>query len=130
MTLYKYLAPNLQKILSSQEIRFTQPEFFNDPFESFPFIQQLMTEARFDDFIISKLPDYITDKFIEENITTLMKNNPWLDSNEKLITENKIEIINRVKLQIPDFISLVKKEFTKSSNDEWLKLSTKKRASK
>jgi len=108
MTLYKYLTPNLKIILDSQEIRFTQPELFNDPFESFPFIQQLIAEAKFDDLITSRFPEYDTDTCIKENIATTLKEKlPSLTSEEKAKVENNMELVNDVKLQFADLISVL-----------------------
>lgn len=42
MKLYKYVSPELwDKILKAKQIRFTQPEIFNDPFEMQPFYESL-----------------------------------------------------------------------------------------
>lgn len=42
MKVYKYVSPELwDKILKAKQIRFTQPEVFNDPFEMQPFYEPL-----------------------------------------------------------------------------------------
>jgi len=126
MTLYKYLTPNLKVILNNLEIRFTQPEFFNDPFESFPFIQQIMTESVFDNLFASKFPEYNTDKFINESIAnTLEENFHTLSLEQRVQVENNQQLINDLKLQLGDLASAMKQIFSQSSNSEWLKLSEK-----
>jgi len=52
--LYKYLSPNRFDVLESKMIRFTQPEYFNDPFEFNPVIDRLFSK-NFADSIISNL---------------------------------------------------------------------------
>jgi len=125
MTLYKYLDPNLKIIFNSLEIRFTQPEFFNDPFESFPFIQQLITKDKFDNLLASEFSEDDSNKFIKENIAaTLNENFPLLTPGQRVEIENNPELIDYLKLQFPEFISNAKEILTQSSNDKWLKLST------
>jgi hypothetical protein len=88
MILYKYFSPDLKKARSNKEIRFTQPEFFNDPFESFPFIYQVITENRFDNIIKSKL---LTDEFLKKNIEVVLNENyPLLSSSEVSKIKNSL----------------------------------------
>lgn len=41
MRLYKYVSPERTDVLKNGLIRFTQPTSFNDPFETFPYLQSL-----------------------------------------------------------------------------------------
>ena len=41
MTIYKYFNPDCIEILENSLIRFTQPSIFNDPFECFPYLQEI-----------------------------------------------------------------------------------------
>lgn len=43
MILYKYLNPNRIDVLENGLIRFTQPKFFNDPFEALPKVEKLFS---------------------------------------------------------------------------------------
>lgn len=45
MILYKYLRPDRLEVLASNEIRFTQPSAFNDPFDSQPCFERLLPRA-------------------------------------------------------------------------------------
>lgn len=45
MILYKYLPPNLLKVLQERRVRFTQPGDFNDPFEFRPKIDAAITDG-------------------------------------------------------------------------------------
>jgi hypothetical protein len=48
MRIFKYLSPKRIDVLSKQQIRFTQPKYFNDPFEHLPNMPALMNEDIFE----------------------------------------------------------------------------------
>ena len=43
--LYKYLSPERIDVLQNKQIRFTQPEALNDPFELKPLFEELLPES-------------------------------------------------------------------------------------
>lgn len=49
MRLYKYVSPERTDVLKNWLIRFTQPTSFNDPFETFPYLQSLGTPEQYED---------------------------------------------------------------------------------
>ena len=46
MLLYKYAPPERTDVLRNGQIRLTQPSSFNDPFETLPYLQSLVTPGR------------------------------------------------------------------------------------
>ena len=48
MRIFKYLSPKRIDVLKKQQIRFTQPKYFNDPFEHLPNMPMLMNEDMFE----------------------------------------------------------------------------------
>jgi hypothetical protein len=56
MRLYKYIAPQLADLLASRRIRFTQPIYFNDPFELAPCIEAAM-DASYEDLLVRQVLD-------------------------------------------------------------------------
>jgi len=48
MKIFKYLSPKRIDVLKKQQIRFTQPKYFNDPFEHLPNMPMLMNEDMFE----------------------------------------------------------------------------------
>ena len=57
MTLFKYVTAERLDVISSLEIRFTQPNALNDPFELQPNIDSLVGEAD----ILANLPESPVD---------------------------------------------------------------------
>ena len=45
MKIFKYLEPDRIDVLEFSRIRFSQPAYLNDPFESLPFLSKLMSES-------------------------------------------------------------------------------------
>lgn len=60
MILYKYLPPNLLKVLQDKRVRFTQPGDFNDPFEFRPQIEAAVTDGE-------------VQAYVEENFEKLVE---------------------------------------------------------
>jgi hypothetical protein len=54
MRLYKYIAPQWASVLETRLIRFTQPMYFNDPFELAPCVEAAM-DTSFEDYLIRKV---------------------------------------------------------------------------
>jgi hypothetical protein len=57
MTLFKYIRPERVDVIRNLEIRFTQPDALNDPFELQPHIDSLVAEAD----VLENLPESPTD---------------------------------------------------------------------
>lgn len=57
MKLYKYVVPDRVDVLQNRSIRFTQPEYLNDPFELRPRVEQLLSNADVED-IFKKLDSF------------------------------------------------------------------------
>src|SRR5690348_6823697 len=55
MRLYKYIAPQWVSLLETRRIRFTQPIYFNDPFELAPCIEAAMDKSYEDRLICEVL---------------------------------------------------------------------------
>jgi len=56
MILYKYLPPDRIGVLKNAELRFTQPEEFNDAFDSAPLFDQLGTKDAFKEICYASYP--------------------------------------------------------------------------
>lgn len=66
MRLYKYLPPERADVLIRARLRFTQPLFFNDPFELSPTIRALIAASDEDQFVESALAsDEFAQRFHE-----------------------------------------------------------------
>jgi len=57
MTLFKYIRPERIDIIENLEIRFTQPDALNDPFELHPHFESIVAEAD----ILANLPQTPVD---------------------------------------------------------------------
>jgi hypothetical protein len=59
MRLYKYVSPERTDVLENGLVRFTQPTSFNDPFETFPYLQSLGNPVQNED-----LGDALAEEFV------------------------------------------------------------------
>lgn len=57
MYLYKYYPPSLTRVLRDLTLRFTQPQYFNDPFEVFPNVEAIIPREQLDDYLAQFNPD-------------------------------------------------------------------------
>ena len=61
--LYKYVHPDRLEVLKHQAIRFTQPQFLNDPFEVRPIFRGIIEGQDFDEVIEDETEKMISDWF-------------------------------------------------------------------
>lgn len=70
MILYKYLkTENIENVLKSGYLRFTPPIYFNDPFESLPYIQEVIDKE-----IVDTLFDIVSHEELFEYFMKTLKN--------------------------------------------------------
>ena len=84
MILYKYLSSERIDVLKNGSIRFTQPEFFNDPFEALPKVERLFSDDLLDglyaimsdDKFLNSLSDNSESKqFVKQFRETFIRDN-------------------------------------------------------
>ncbi len=83
---YKYFNPNLiDKVLTESLIRFTQPIYFNDPFEVFPTIESLVPISEQNKFVSLLLNNIFTnpEEYIDDEIKYIMESNGLNENNLK-----------------------------------------------
>ncbi len=86
MALYKYVTPDRIDIISNELIRFTQPDALNDPWETRPYIESMITDDALQKDIIERIQkDEIITKFSESQWNKL---NPI---QKKITTPKEIE---------------------------------------
>lgn len=108
--LYKYLTPERIDILENLKIRFTQPKYFNDPFDSIYNIKTLVSKEMLQkDFDVERVCDEFIVKLGREikKLLTLNKINLTLD--DILIREgtNKNEFRKNILRSMQGFYSLL-----------------------
>lgn len=66
MLLYKYLKSEQKNILENGLIRFTQPSYFNDPFEALPKVKQLLSDEIVDTLYANLNNDFLFNELISK----------------------------------------------------------------
>ena len=66
MLLYKYLKSEQKNILENGLIRFTQPSYFNDPFEALPKVEQLLSDEIVDTLYANLNNDFLFNELISK----------------------------------------------------------------
>ncbi|MCS3955549.1 hypothetical protein GGP81_002080 [Salinibacter ruber] len=82
MLIYKYAPPERIDALQNELIRFTQPSSFNDPFETLPYLQSLVTPGRGED---------IAEQVVEEILEPVKEGKIGLAELLEIITESDSE---------------------------------------
>ena len=113
MRLFKYLHPDRINVLQNTSIRFTQPQYLNDPFEQLPFISSITTPERFDSIIETlrqKLSSHATLNQLDENdLYEIIRPLPLNES-------ERLKIIHIFK-QLPDFFNAYGSEILDDSEN-------------
>ncbi|GLU54664.1 DUF2971 domain-containing protein [Dyadobacter frigoris] len=95
MKIFKYLPPDRIDVILNQNIRFTQPHYLNDTFETIPYLSGIDTAEKIDDLFDKEIPKIISGQDILNNLSIgleeVFKINPEIDPNAIIDILNTVE---------------------------------------
>jgi hypothetical protein len=120
MKLYKYLPPARADVLERASIRFTQPVYFNDPFEFSPTIGALVAPSDEGAFIESALSEALSDKeaFAQRFYAALEEHAPFPPPEVRTVVTPEIGLALIEPELRPMFEEFIR-QATHSLNERW-----------